>query len=96
MGYVGPRGKPLSEFLSWSPEDQTNALSWQAHEAARCSTCGRHPDDPPRHPHVERCPDCAALAAARRQADPEQGEHVVWAAGAREHCPTCNETPRRR
>lgn len=90
MGYVGPRGLPLDEFLSWSADSQDAALAWQAHEAARCASCGRHPDDQPRHPHIEVCPDCAALAATRRQANPEQGEHAVWAPGARTDCPVCN------
>lgn len=45
MTYCGPRGIPLSTFLSWDPHDQAAALAWEAHEARRCSGCGTHPDD---------------------------------------------------
>lgn len=90
MRYVGPAARPLSEFLGWPAQDQAAALSWQAHEAHRCAGCGRHPDDPPRHPHVEICPDCVALDTARKELREEPGAHVVWAHGLRTDCPTCS------
>lgn len=45
MAYCGPRGIPLSEFLSWREDDQQAALAWQARESRRCGDCGTHPDD---------------------------------------------------
>ncbi|MFL6141571.1 MAG: hypothetical protein ACJ72N_06850 [Labedaea sp.] len=45
MAYCGPRGIPLSEFLSWRESDQQAALAWQAYESRRCAGCGSHPDD---------------------------------------------------
>lgn len=45
MAYCGPRGIPLSVFLSWDDQDQDAALAWQAHEARRCPSCKTHPDE---------------------------------------------------
>lgn len=87
MGYVGPRGIPLEEFLRWSRRSQDAALTWQAHEAARCPGCRRHPYDPPRHPHIEVCPECRAWAAASKAVKTDQGEHLVWAPGYAHECP---------
>lgn len=90
MRYCGPRGIPLSSFLGWPQEDQDAALAWQAHEAERCPGCGRHPDDPPTHPHVEICPSCRMQAAAGREVKRDQGEHLVWAQATVADCPVCN------
>jgi hypothetical protein len=45
MAYCGPKGIPLSAFLSWADADQDAALMWHAHEGQRCPQCGTHPDD---------------------------------------------------
>lgn len=45
MDYCGPRGLPLSQFLSWSEDDQQAALAWQSRDAARCKDCGTHAED---------------------------------------------------
>lgn len=45
MAYCGPRGIPLSAFLSWAEADQQAALAWQSWEARRCRDCGTHVDD---------------------------------------------------
>jgi hypothetical protein len=45
MAYCGPKGLPLSQFLAWPESDQDAALTWQAHEARKCTECGTHPDD---------------------------------------------------
>jgi hypothetical protein len=44
MAYCGPRGIPLTTFLSWADSDQDAALQWQVHESRRCPSCGTHPD----------------------------------------------------
>lgn len=90
MRYCGPRGIPLSTFLGWAQEDQDAALAWQAHEAERCPGCGRHPDDPPSHPHVGVCPSCRAQALQGREVDRAGGEHLVWEPGYAADCPQCH------
>jgi hypothetical protein len=40
MAYCGPRGIPLSRFLSWPVDDQQAALTWMAEDRLRCSNCG--------------------------------------------------------
>ena len=39
MAYCGPAGLPLSQFLTWSLDDQEAALGWQARERLRCPSC---------------------------------------------------------
>jgi hypothetical protein len=100
MAYVGPRGIPLSSFLTWSPEDQEAALSWQAHEGRRHGACGTHPEDfaDPRHPdvhfHPAVCTGCQRLAAAREALagdnDGTRGLDIVASAGAPVDCAVCN------
>lgn len=84
MAYCGPRGIPLSEFLSWDPFDQQAALDWQAHENSKCPDCrvSRDVVDPARggHPHAlvpveDRCPTCAALERFAKR--PDRGGHGV-------------------
>lgn len=76
MDYCGPRGIPLSEFLSWDDDDQDAALLWQAHESRRCSGCGTHPEewDPATggrrdayKPELRMCPGCMQLEQRRAQ-----------------------------
>jgi hypothetical protein len=45
MAYCGPKGIPLSTFLTWRDDDQEAALAWQAYENRRCGDCGTHPED---------------------------------------------------
>ena len=100
MAYCGPKGIPLSTFLSWSLEDQQAALAWQAHEGRRCPSCGSHPEDfsrdgDERHFHVSICAGCMkhkAVADSIKDAK-EPGLHVIAAHGPTRDCPTCNPKP---
>jgi hypothetical protein len=99
MAYCGPRGIPLSVFLSWDTDDQDAALLWQAREARRCSGCGTHPDDwdpdaggrrDAYHATVEVCPGCRTVDALRDRTDPKTtppGAHVVLRAYDPEEIP---------
>lgn len=90
MAYCGPRGIPLTEFLAWDDVDQDAALAWQSYEARRCRSCGHHPDEPPRHPHIDVCPDCVQLERTRNTDDAKvPGAHVHLAAGTAKSCPRC-------
>lgn len=88
MAYCGPRGIPLSVFLSWDQADQDAALTWAAHEARRCPACHTHPDEwnedtggrrDAYHAELVICPGCRALDAIRdREADSKhQGAHLL-------------------
>lgn len=101
MAYCGPRGIPLSVFLSWAEDDQQAALAWQAHEAARCRGCGTHPEDWPRdatehrhHVEIYRCHGCALLQQNAETAEfrdqTRRGQHLMMARGPAVACPTCN------
>lgn len=92
MRYCGPRGIPLSTFLSWPQEDQDAALAWQRHEEQRCPGCGRHPDDPPAHPHRASCPGCARQAEVQKKAAELPGGQVVWEPGEPTDCAICSAT----
>lgn len=76
MAYCGPRGIPLSRFLSWPVEDQEAALAWQDDQSRSCSRCGTHPDEWDEKGanayHVGRhvCRGCMALARANDEAKP--------------------------
>lgn len=91
MGYCGPRGIPLSQFLSWDQADQDAALAWAGHESRRCSSCGHHPDVDDRtvHTHVDVCPGCARTAMASKAASETPGAHVHLAPGRTGDCPRC-------
>lgn len=102
MQYCGPRGIPLSRFLSWPVSDQEAALAWMAHESRRCGQCGTHLDDwkeaeggsrTAYHAEQFSCPGCArigqAQTALRDQKAPDH-IHVRLAMGAGEECPRCN------
>jgi hypothetical protein len=90
MAYCGPRGIPLTDFLAWEPSDQEAALSWQEHEARRCRGCGRHPDEPARHPHIDVCPGCVELERARKTEDAQvPGAHLHMAYGTPGSCNRC-------
>lgn len=91
MRYVGPRGLPLSEFLSWPEQDQDAALAWQGHEARRCGTCGHHPDNGRVHAHVDICPGCAAREAVPKEDREMPGAHIRLAPGTADRCPRCRE-----
>ena len=78
MAYCGPRGLPLSDFLSWSAHDQAAALAWQAHEARRCTGCGTHAEDwdesrgGDRHAYravLHECEGCVRIAQMTRTDD---------------------------
>lgn len=82
MAYCGPKGIPLSQFLTWPQDDQDAALLWQSHEGQRCTGCGTHPHewDPERggNPHaymagLRYCPGCARSASL---ANSEQAKHA--------------------
>lgn len=90
MGYCGPRGIPLSTFLDWPQTDQDAALEWAGYEARRCQSCGTHPDEGPRHPHVRICPGCVAREATTKAVRGEAGTHVHLAAGRAATCEQCN------
>jgi hypothetical protein len=88
MAYCGPKGIPLSAFLSWDDGDQEAALVWQGHEARRCPSCGTHPDDwdPARGgrrdayaAEVVVCPGCRELDGGRAQSGdrPPHGAHLM-------------------
>ncbi|WP_402465800.1 hypothetical protein [Isoptericola aurantiacus] len=90
MAYCGPKGLPLSEFLSWDQADQDAALSWQAYEARRCSGCGTHPDEGPKHFHVDVCATCVQLEKVSRSEDAKAaGAHVVPRSGTHATCSRC-------
>ncbi len=90
MAYCGPRGIPLEEFLQWGELSQDAALQWQAYEARRCSSCGSHPDEGPRHAHVDVCAGCVARAHADESEDAKaRGAHVRMAAGTAGTCERC-------
>lgn len=65
MAYCGPRGIPLSTFLSWDTSDQEAALGWQSYEGRRCRNCGHHPAEGVTHAHTDVCPGCVTLETAR-------------------------------
>lgn len=89
MAVVGPRVMPLSQFLGWSQMDQEAQLGWRAHEARRCPECGHHPDEEPRHWHVDVCTSCSQRAALVKEAAGVRGAHVVAVAGKKADCPRC-------
>lgn len=104
MAYCGPKGIPLSTFLSWPDEDQQAALAWQSHEGKR-HTCGTHAEDwtGPDGRRVEAvhfveqaCPGCAALERAREaltaSKDGTRGVGLVAHTGPRSACTSCNKT----
>ncbi len=98
MAYCGPRGIPLSVFLSWPEPDQQAALGWAAHEARRCGSCGTHPDDwagdrGAFHPEVFQCPGCVQLERQREAPDVVNGArglHLRLSAGTHKACARCN------
>lgn len=89
MAYCGPRGIPLSTFLGWEQADQDAALSWAGYESRRCSSCGTHPDEPARHPHVDTCTSCVARDQAIADAKDLPGAHVHLVTGTPATCPRC-------
>jgi DNA-directed RNA polymerase subunit RPC12/RpoP len=103
MAYCGPRGIPLSTFLSWPRADQDAALAWMAYEARRCGRCGTHLDDWKEaeggsrnayHAEQYACPGCARLGQAQtalRDSKAPDHFHVRLAAGPGEDCPRCGD-----
>lgn len=91
MAYCGPRGIPLSTFLSWDQHDQDAALAWAGHESRRCQSCGSHPDEGARHAHVDVCPGCVTADRVAGDAKEIRGAHVKLAAGSAGACPRCLE-----
>lgn len=89
MAYCGPRGIPLSGFLSWDQHDQDAALAWAGHESRRCRSCGYHPDEGPRHTHVDVCPGCVQMDRASGDAKDIRGAHVRPVNGSLADCPRC-------
>ncbi|NCT90256.1 hypothetical protein GXB85_04715 [Cellulomonas sp. APG4] len=93
MAYCGPRGIPLSVFLGWAQADQDAALAWVGYEARRCSSCGYHPDEGPRHAHIDVCPGCVSREAAAQDEDAKvRGAHVHMASGTTGECDRCVTT----
>jgi hypothetical protein len=107
MAYCGPKGIPLSRFLSWSETDQDAALAWQAHENRRCSGCGTHPDDwddaknglpSGYHAEAHTCPGCAEtqrMTESDRVQNGGRGVHVRLVRGGYADCERCGPRPRR-
>lgn len=89
MAYCGPRGIPLSTFLSWSKGDQEAALAWSGHESRRCRSCGYHPDEDLQHVHVDVCPGCVKRDAHAKAAKDVAGAHVRLAHGTAASCERC-------
>lgn len=102
MAYCGPRGIPLSQFLSWPQSDQDAALGWAAHEAQRCQGCGTHPDDwnekaggsrVAYHAEIRECEGCVHLQRTRESerlsSGKERGLHVRLAVGSFKACTRC-------
>ena len=89
MAYCGPRGIPLSQFLSWDRADQDAALGWSGYEARRCQRCGWHPDERREHVHIDVCPGCARLAAAEKANQDEPHGRAHLAAGTVDACERC-------
>lgn len=91
MGYCGPRGIPLSTFLSWPQEDQDAALAWQGYENQRCGSCGHHPDEGGVHAHLDVCPGCVARESRQQMQDVRdtRGGHVRIAHGSPATCKRC-------
>lgn len=89
MAYCGPRGIPLSTFLSWSKDDQAAALAWSGYESRRCRNCGFHPDEDQRHTHTDICPGCVKRDQAAKAAEDTPGAHVRLAHGTAATCDRC-------
>lgn len=106
MAYCGPRGIPRRQFLSWDPDDQADALEWQAHENRRCPSCRTHPDDWAENDHAhhahlsDQCPGCLRQHSAQQGATDQgkkllpPGVQVVLPHGAAADCPRCNPPDR--
>lgn len=99
MAYCGPRGIPLSVFLTWHQNDQDAALAWQAHESRRYPD-GTHPDDwneerggsrRAYHAHVDVHPGAVLIEAAQGTEDFQntRGAHVHLARGPVTDCERC-------
>ena len=89
MAYCGPRGIPLSRFLSWPQDDQDAALAWAGYESRRCRSCGHHPDEDLNHVHVDVCPGCVARKPYEKDAADTPGAHARLARGHRADCTRC-------
>jgi hypothetical protein len=101
MSYCGPKGIPLSGFLSWSVADQDAALAWQAHENRRCPGCGTHPDDwnekkgGSRHAYHGEWGTCQGCVELQRLNESPQvqsggrGVHTRLAPGSHGDCERC-------
>jgi len=101
MSYCGPKGIPLSRFLSWSEQDQDAALAWQAHDNRRCPGCGTHPDDwvedkgGSRYAYHAEAYVCQGCVESQRMTESEavvkggRGVHVRLAAGSHGDCARC-------
>ncbi len=90
MAYCGPKGIPLEEFLAWGEASQDAALAWQAYEARRCPGCGAHPEEGPRHAHIDVCAGCVARGHAEESEDLKaRGAHIRMAAGTPGQCRRC-------
>lgn len=72
MAYCGPRGIPLSQFLSWPVDDQAAALLWQAEENLRCRECGTAEWEwmenlDAYEAKASTCPGCQKIAIEKKQ-----------------------------
>lgn len=96
MDYCGPRGIALDAFLQWPQRSQDAALEWQAYEAARCRSCGTHPEDwvdnqQAHHAHLQQCKGCREQQRLIESPEARQGRGVtaVVAPGPASACPRC-------
>lgn len=90
MAYCGPRGIPLSVFLSWDPADQEAALGWVSYEGRRCASCGFHPDEGAHHAHIDVCPGCVTITnASEDEAAKAKGARTRLTTGSASECPRC-------
>lgn len=102
MAYCGPRGIPLSQFLSWPEADQQAALGWQVNESRRCTACGTHPDEWDEksggdrnayHAELSQCPGCVQLERLKEAPEVVKGQRGVQmrlARGTAKECVRCH------
>jgi hypothetical protein len=72
LAYCVPLGIPHSEFLSWDPDDQDEALGFLREKAKVCSGCGTRDDEWQRDRDAyvsdeKICPGCELIEQAKEQ-----------------------------
>lgn len=102
MGYCGPRGIPLHEFLAWPQESQDAALAWMSPASRPCPGCGTFAEQwvsssgrpvEAGHWHEKVCPGCqrkqAALEAMQAGADGTRGVFLEYSPASPSACSCC-------